>query len=103
MNVIASLSLTFKKFLHFPIEGNPVPTDADLWGIALGAMYGLVQGGASFSLPAPSFFTAQSRWILREFWGIDGNTSARKRERTTGVESTSTANYVIKQHAWNWA
>ena len=103
MNVIASLSLKFNKFLHFTIEGNPVPTDADLWGISLGAMYGLVQGGASFSLPAPSFFTAQSRWILREFWGIDGNTRARKRERTTGVESTSTANSVIKQYAWNWA
>ncbi len=68
MNVIASLSLKFNKFLHFTIEGNPVPTGADLWGISLGAMYGLVQGGASFSLPVPSFFTAQSRWILREFW-----------------------------------
>ena len=103
MNVIASLSLKFNKFLHFTIEGNPVPTGADLWGISLGAMYGVVQGGASFSLPVPSFFTAQSRWILREFWGIDGNTRAGKRERTTGVESTSTANDVIKQYAWNWA
>ena len=101
MNVIASLSVKLNKFLHFTIEGNPVPTDADLWGISLGAMYGLVQGGASFGLSPTSSFIIQSKWILQEFWGIDGNTKARKHERTAGVETRPAASFT-EFNIWMW-
>lgn len=85
MDNAPSWILTCNKFVYFTIEGNPVPSKPDLWGIALGAMYGLVQGGRNIGLSPSSFFRKQGKWILKEFWGVNGRTKTECRGQAIGV------------------
>jgi hypothetical protein len=85
MDNTPSWILKCNKFVYFTIEGNPVPSKPDLWGIALGAMYGLVQGGRNIGLSPLSFFRKQSKWILKEFWGVNGRTKTECHVQAIGV------------------
>ena len=93
MNVINSLSRKVNNFLCVTVEGNPVPTDADLWGMSLGAMYDAVNGVRIVGFSPTGFLIGRSKLILKDFWGIDGNTREGKHG---GAEATSMAYFLLK-------
>jgi len=85
MDNAPSWVLKCNRFVYFTIEGNPVLSEPDLWGIGLGAMYGIVQGGRNLGLSPSAGFRNQAKWILKQFWKVDGRTKTECHDQVIGV------------------